>query len=592
MPKIVELRQDRGLIRSNFDGYKLSLEVVPVIRQELNVGPLKATPNDDQYSLLHVELFSMQNLLVVDPWSRNDSYFINKLGEVVRCSYDENIGRPNPMQVVYRIAERTHDDDQLARPMWKPKGEYNHTFRFISEKYCVLCDGVKTLYLLETGDRFKSQEWQKVATTTISGKDLDAEEMNYVINDVRLDIVKEQKQISLALGHVQRVEPQTADGGSTHFMFLHWAKWYLKEQQWHFEILDTLEGKGSLYYCAFEPRSESLIISTNHEFKWRSKKSNNEPYEDVADENKPQLHDKPENEISGFSWTQTDEDIVVKFDEKPDAEKSDYNIKCVANKLTVKYKDNTLLDCELREKIDHDLTTWTIENNFLQITLVKQESGLHWPFLLANDLGPRENTDGKQQNCMPMEQQPIANLETPIEDCDFPMGMAEEEITISRYNLPTKTITHSVIMSSSPPLFATSLRPGFPLAVATRQDVDCSLWLQQFNPTKPDEWSLRHEGNLHAFAYVQASKQQKKFIDCSPDLGYAVISESHRHVFLYKSKYDTASGLRNRNGPQVTIGKQHLITLEDAGEVLGLTTANSVATLLTEKCVLFVQIDS
>lgn len=146
-------------------------------------------------------------------------------------------------------------------------------------------------------------------------------------------------------------------------------------------------------------------------------------------------------------------------------------------------------------------------------------------------------------------------------------------------------------MGSSPPLFATSLRPGSPLALATRQDVDCCLWLQQYNPTKPDDWSMRHEGNLHAFGYVQASKQQKKFMDCSPDLGYALISESHRHVFLYKSKYDTADGLRNRNGPQVTLGKQHLIALEDAGEVLGMSTANSVATLLTEKCVLFLQME-
>lgn len=147
-------------------------------------------------------------------------------------------------------------------------------------------------------------------------------------------------------------------------------------------------------------------------------------------------------------------------------------------------------------------------------------------------------------------------------------------------------------MGSSPPLFATSLRPGFPLALATRQDVDCCLWLQQYNPAKADEWSMRHEGNLHAFGYVQASKQQKKFMDCSPDLGYALIAESHRHVFLYKTKYDTANGLRKRNGPQVSIGKQHLITLEDAGEVLGLTTDNSVATLLTEKFVLFLQMES
>lgn len=126
--------------------------------------------------------------------------------------------------------------------------------------------------------------------------------------------------------------------------------------------------------------------------------------------------------------------------------------------------------------------------------------------------------------------------------------------------------------------------------MAIRQDVDAGLWLQQYNPSKPDDWSLRHEGNLHAFGYVQASKQQRKFVDCSPDLNYAIICESHRHVFLYKSNYDGADGLRNRNGPQVRIGKQHLITLEDAGEVLGLATAEHVVTILTERYILHLQL--
>ena len=152
-------------------------------------------------------------------------------------------------------------------------------------------------------------------------------------------------------------------------------------------------------------------------------------------------------------------------------------------------------------------------------------------------------------------------------------------------------MTHTVLLGNTPPLFSTNLRAGFPAAIATRQDVDACLWLQQYNPSKPDDWSLRHEGNLHAFGYVQASKQQKKFMDCAPDLSYAVISEAYRHVFLYKMNYDTANGLRNRNGPQVQLGKQHLITLEDAGEVLGLSTASSVITLLTEKCLLYLQIN-
>lgn len=66
----------------------------------------------------------------------------------------------------------------------------------------------------------------------------------------------------------------------------------------------------------------------------------------------------------------------------------------------------------------------------MQITLIKQDSGLIWTSFLAEDLGPKESTEGNQQNCLPMEQQPIANLEAPIEDCDFPMSTADYEITI------------------------------------------------------------------------------------------------------------------------------------------------------------------
>lgn len=48
MPKIVELRPDRNLIRNNFDGYKLSLDAVPLLRQELSNLPFRADPNEDQ----------------------------------------------------------------------------------------------------------------------------------------------------------------------------------------------------------------------------------------------------------------------------------------------------------------------------------------------------------------------------------------------------------------------------------------------------------------------------------------------------------------------------------------------------------------
>lgn len=140
------------------------------------------------------------------------------------------------------------------------------------------------------------------------------------------------------------------------------------------------------------------------------------------------------------------------------------------------------------------------------------------------------------------------------------------------------------------PLFDTNLRPGFPRAVAIQNDVDCCLWLQNLSPDQA-EWSFKHEGTLHAFAYIQASKQQKKFMQCSPDLNYGVICESERHLFIYKNSYSTASGLRKRQGPQLSIGQQNLVTFESSlGEVLGIAAFQEIVILLTEHFLVCLQL--
>lgn len=358
MPKIVELRQDRSFIRSNFDGYKLSLDPVPILKQNLVSGPLKAVPNDDQYSLLHAELFSMQNLLIVDPWARSQSYFINSLGEIIRCAYDDNNGRPEQQQAVYRLTLETSEEG------CKTKGDYNYSFRFLSEKFCLMCDGVKTLILFETGDRVKATEWKLVATCRVKGEWLAEDEKNYLIYDARLDIILERKQISIILGHVQRVEQIIPEEYSTHLLYLHWCKWTLEDGMWKFQILDALQGKGSLYYCAFEPRAESVVISSNREIKWRSQSTQeNGDEQGTKEEVMRQLHDETVEEdekVFGFSWSQTDEDLVIKFEVKPGKNKNDYTINCLVDKITVKCNEDVLLDHDLFEKIDSDLTTWTI----------------------------------------------------------------------------------------------------------------------------------------------------------------------------------------------------------------------------------------
>lgn len=157
-------------------------------------------------------------------------------------------------------------------------------------------------------------------------------------------------------------------------------------------------------------------------------------------------------------------------------------------------------------------------------------------------------------------------------------------------------ITHKANLgSNNPVLFSLGLRPGYPLAFALRSDVDACIWLPYIQTGASNESSLnvKHEGTLNALGYIQASKQQKKFMQCSPDMNYAIICEPHRHIFMYKSTYATATGLKNRNSStKISIGQQKLITMDDSDEVLGIVCQNEITFLLSQKHIFCLQINT
>jgi hypothetical protein len=74
-------------------------------------------------------------------------------------------------------------------------------------------------------------------------------------------------------------------------------------------------------------------------------------------------------------------------------------------------------------------------------------------------------------------------------------------------------------------------------------------------------------------------------------MSLSVIAESSRHLFIYRNSYSTASGLRNRLGPQRLIGQQKLVTLDGTdGVILGIAVENDHILLLTENSVLCLQL--
>lgn len=78
MAKLFELRPQKDLLDPTFEGYKLSLDPLPVYKHDLPVGIEHLRPNDQQFSFQHVKTFGLHNHLIDDPWEDDCAYFISK----------------------------------------------------------------------------------------------------------------------------------------------------------------------------------------------------------------------------------------------------------------------------------------------------------------------------------------------------------------------------------------------------------------------------------------------------------------------------------------------------------------------------------
>ena len=136
-------------------------------------------------------------------------------------------------------------------------------------------------------------------------------------------------------------------------------------------------------------------------------------------------------------------------------------------------------------------------------------------------------------------------------------------------------------MSAHQWLFSTRLNPEALPVACLRHDVDAILW--EFKESEPDNWGAVHVGTFDAFGYVIASKENKKYATCSPDLSYAVICDSKTHCYVYRRMSPVDTDLKNRKtGKHMpTVAKQFVLTLKHE-EVLGVTASNEGVFLLTE----------
>lgn len=565
--KIVELRPDSKLLKSNFDGYKLSLEPIPVLKLENIPAPDHVTADSStEYSFLHSSLYQLHNHLIADPWLHNTAYFFDSSTTIQKVHYDANVGKLKQLIPVFRCS---------VKRLQGSGGVYNCDFKFISEKYAVLSDGVGTLRILETGDRQKSDEWKSIQEfQPLNGE-------GFIIQDAKFTVDKGEKFIHVLFLHIEQLD------GKFHNI-IDWIT--LKQAEgaktWEEAARRTIQGKGSLYYLSLDPKCKSIVYSSNHEYKYTLDTVN-----EIVDEmiTEPTIENLQVVESENpFSWNQSGEDITISFKRTAEATKDEFSVKCQQSNIEVKFRSEVLLSSDLFGDIDTDLTTWSLENDSMQLNLVKKDPELFWSYLIPGG-PPMDASNDKQPSVL--SNVPVSDLNSQMEDCDYgDEGHQDEEFFISRLDSKTHETTHKIFLGSNHPLFSATLRPGFSKAIAVRNDVDCCLWLQNISPSDED-WSMKHEATLHAFGYIQASKRERKYLMCSPDTNLAVICESSRHVFIYKNSYNTAGGLRKRSGPQLTIGQQKLVSFDGSnGDIVGISVENEIILLLTENAICCLQL--
>lgn len=337
-PNITELRPDLKLLVKNFEGYKLSLDTVPVIKHKLlPIQPNVMTPNIDQYSLLHATLYGLHNHLFKDPFESYITYVIDMNNVVNKYIFNRETQR-------FFVG----DDCQFQLPQSENIDKiYNSSMKFISKEYVVISKGSSSIYIVNTADRANLSSWTIVFSQSV------VEDTNgFIILDARLEETDGHKAIHCLIQHIEKADKS----------FENIIDWIIIKQDtelsWILTNYKHLLGKGTLQYCAFESGCKAVYIASDRKYKFQ-----------LSDEEirQNQISKKSNDEIKScdsINWYQSEEEITILVTFKEFVDKKLLSIKTTANSLNIVYKnkENYETALELFDRVDVDLTTWSMVN--------------------------------------------------------------------------------------------------------------------------------------------------------------------------------------------------------------------------------------
>lgn len=364
-PELIELRPNRLLLNPNFNGYKLSLNQLSITTLDLTTSVDKIV-NSSHYSFLHTKLYGLHNHLLGESVNDYDSlYFVDSEWNLCKTYLDpftETFVEPINVWNIPKRRDRMPND-------------YNISFRIINKQnIAVLSDGTGVFYILDTGLRNDDDPF----TVLYSDEVIEPEKGFLIIDAVYIEGQNKIDEMHVLLLSVEHNEAETA-----WYTIINWITLTKTENnKWGQVSLRELKSKGDVQYAYLSRNCQAVYIVSENGCKFTVNSDN------------PVKSDDNNSIKKIYKWKQNLEEISIQFPLTENFDKSLIQIKTENTAIEVKNGDEILLSGHFYKTISADLTTWSTENNLLEIILQKQHAGDMWVDLVPTDQNGEYFIDG------------------------------------------------------------------------------------------------------------------------------------------------------------------------------------------------------
>ncbi|XP_015781748.1 nudC domain-containing protein 1 [Tetranychus urticae] len=625
MTQTIDLKVNRHLIDSKFETYYLTTQEVDIKSVPLNDPVDELTLEDKQlYSYLHFSAFSRDfNYLFTDPFDDDPiCYYIDSIFKIWRIEIDQLKDQITSPVCLFEVTDggQAKSNDSLTTLLFPSKDIALILFSQCSTEG--LGEGILKLLVVSTEDR-QSQPatWKVVNSFNLSdetsfgscwhndqktakkfpcpAKLITANyrsENDYDILEVVILTVNknndEKFECVLNLLQLNKLKSEESKESSV----------------WSIQRLHQLTGQSYPSYIEIdhEDKNTHLTIVSEKHFKTSFDSREDEP---VNPETKDSNVESDQDKGNMYVFYQNDSEITVDFKLPLDIEANQIKVNFGIDEMEIYIRGERVFKEKLWQEIDRGECTWTLDKSSkdytkdnvsnLQITLIKKQDDQIWCQLIKGEeqgfqLMTSERSAAFQDlsilasglsgfDRLKSVSSYIPSL-TGNEQCDE----VSEDLVLFRYNCHTKNLTHQAFLAGHQWLFSRKFDADHLPCFALRHDIDALIW----EPKAKSKFHVEHIATFSALGYVQASKESKKFLNCSPDFDYAFIADSNNHIYIYKQPALCEGVVNRKAGVRPKIAKQKVINLGcEFVKVLGAIAFKGYLVVLSSKKIFSIKVN-